>query len=105
MGGAANIYSWRSRTASPGAQIDLVIERADGLINLCEIKFSKYEFEITKAYCETLKNKARAFQAETGTRGTPHITFVSTYGLKRSQYAAIVQSEITLDDLFSPSIR
>ena len=101
FGIAANIYSWRSRTASPGAQIDLVIDRADGLINLCEIKFSKYEFEITKAYGETLKNKAHAFQAETGTRGMPHITFVSTYGLKRNQYASLVQSEVTLDDLFT----
>ena len=97
---AASIYSWRSRNSSPGAQIDLVIDRADGLINLCEIKFSKYEFEITKAYAETLKNKVRVFQAETGTRGTPHITFVSTYGLKRNQYAPMIQSEVTLDDLF-----
>jgi hypothetical protein len=102
---AANIYSWRSRTASPATQIDLVIDRADGLINLCEIKFSKYEFEITKAYGETLKNRVRAFQSETGTRGTPHITFVSTYGLKRNQYAAMVQSEVTLDDLFNPAVR
>ena len=53
---------------------------------------------------ETPKNKVRAFQAETATRGTPHITFVSTYGLKRKQYATIVQSEVTLDDLFSAPV-
>ena len=102
---AANIYSWRSRTVSPGAQIDLVIDRADGLINLCEIKFSKYEFEITKTYSETLKNKVHVFQKETGTHVTPHITFISTYGLKRNQYAAMVQSEVRLEDLFMTAIR
>jgi len=98
---AADTYSWRSRNSDPGAQIDLVLSRADRIVNLCEIKFAKYEFEIKKDYAEKLRNKAFVFGNETGISATTHLTFITTYGVKRNAYSNMVQSEILLDDLFN----
>jgi len=97
---ATDIYSWKSKNSDPGAQIDLVISRADRIVNVCEIKFAKYEFEIKKDYAEKLRNKAFAFGNETSTTATTHLTFITTYGVKRNAYSNMVQSEVLLNDLF-----
>lgn len=94
------IASWRSKNSSPGAQIDLVIERKDQIINLCEIKFSLSEFEINKANNIVLRNKISSFRNETGTRSALHITMITTYGVKHNEYFDIVQSEVLAADLF-----
>jgi len=102
---ATDVYSWKSKKSDPGAQIDLVISRADRIVNLCEIKFAKYEFEIKKDYADKLRNKAFAFGNETGIAATTHLTFITTYGVKRNAYSNMVQSEVLLDDLFIDLIR
>jgi len=94
------IYSWKSKTHSPGAQIDLVIDRGDLVINLCEMKYSSSEFVINKEYDQNLRNKRSAFLAETRTRKAAQTTMVTTYGLHKNQYQASVPFEVTLDDLF-----
>ena len=103
-GVATNVYSWRSHSpeAQRGAQIDMVIERGDNTVNLCEMKFSENEFEISKDYEGTLRNKISAFAEEKKKRNSIHLTFVTTYGLKRNMYSdQLVQSEVVLDDLFA----
>ncbi|MDR1797088.1 MAG: ATP-binding protein [Clostridiales Family XIII bacterium] len=96
-----NSSAWRSAAGTPGgAQIDLVLDRADRVINLCEMKFSTREFEIDKAYCAKLESKARAFAAETKTNKTLHTTFVTTYGVKHNKYRYAAQSEVVMEDLF-----
>lgn len=95
--------AWRctSRDADvKGAQIDLVIRRADRVVNLCEMKFCSEKFAIDAGYAEKLREKIGAFKRETGTRDNCHLTFVTTYGLRRNAHSAMVQSEVTLDDLF-----
>ena len=101
-GVATNEYSWRSRNTeeTEGAQIDLVIERADNTLNICEMKFSETEYAITQEYDKTLRQKIAAFVAQTKTRKSVQLTMVTTYGLKRTIYSGSVQSEIVLDDLF-----
>jgi len=97
------VSSWRSTKADPGAQIDLVIERDDRVINLCEIKFSQSEFEIDKSYAESLRNKQAAFLSETKTRKTPFVTMITTYGIRQNQYASTVRAALTMDALFKPA--
>ena len=95
--------SWRCVSDDPdvrGAQIDLVIERGDRVVNLCEIKFASEKFAIDADYAVRLREKVGAFKRETGTRDNCHLTFVTTYGLRRNSHCGIVQSEVTLDDLF-----
>jgi len=95
-----NTYSWISNNKENGAQIDLVIERNDRVINLCEMKFATGEFTIDKKYAENLRNKRAVFKEETKTRKTLHITMITTYGVKRNQYWGSIQSEVTVNDLF-----
>ena len=86
---------------SPGAQVDLVIDRADGVIHLCEIKFTESPFGIDKRYARELQNKVDVFQAELGKRKAIFLTFVTASGLKENDYrGTLVQGEVELDDLF-----
>ena len=92
--------AWRSKKSEPGAQIDLLIDRNDGIINLCEMKYSEDEFIIDKKQDENLRNKRAAFIRETKTRKSVHITMVTTFGVKRNEYWGTVQSEVKMNDLF-----
>jgi len=94
------IYSWRSKFHDPGAQIDLVIERGDQVVNLCEMKYASSEYTIDKAYDLNLRNKRSAFMAETRTRKAAQTTMITTYGLHKNAYQAGIPYEVKLDDLF-----
>ena len=93
--------SWRSSSTETGAQIDLVIDRRDQIVNLFEIKFSINPFSIDKKYAEELRNKISAFKQETGTRKSVFLTFITSFGLKQNQYSmGLVQSDFTMGILF-----
>jgi AAA+ ATPase superfamily predicted ATPase len=92
--------AWRSSDKENPAQIDLIIERNDKIINLCEMKYASEEFVIDKKYDENLRNKRGAFRNENHSRKTIHITMISTYGVKHNEYWGNIQSEVTMDDLF-----
>ena len=98
---STEISSWRSKRSSPGAQIDLVIDRKDGIINLCEIKYSKAEYLISEKEEAGLRNKIAVFETETRTKKAVHLTLVTTYGLVNNSHTGIIQSEVTLEGLFS----
>jgi len=92
--------SWRSNEPDFGAEIDLIIDRRDHIINLCEIKYSNDEFVIDKELNENLRKKRAAFIRQTSTKKTTHTTMITTYGVKRNMYWNNIQSEVKLDDLF-----
>ena len=98
---STEVFTWRSKEHKPGAQVDLLISRRDGVINLCEMKYSMHPVTLTHGDDQNLLNKRVAFIAETGTRKAIHITMVTTYGLTDKGYRSTVQSEVTLNDLFS----
>ncbi|MBX9923730.1 MAG: ATP-binding protein [Rhabdochlamydiaceae bacterium] len=84
-----------------GAEIDLVIERADQCINLCEIKFYEDLFSIDKEYSEKLCRKKECFERITKTRKPTFLTLITTQGTKHnSYYDAIIQQEVNMDSLF-----
>jgi len=91
--------SWIARGEGGGVQIDLVIDRADNVINLCEIKFSKGPFEIDRAYDLALRGKIETFRKETKTRKALHLTMITTYGIKPGKYAGLAQSEVNMNEL------
>jgi L-rhamnose mutarotase len=92
--------SWRSRSLRSKAQIDLVIERNDRIINLCEMKYADGDFVITKNIDKNLRKKRGIFIEETKTRKTVHTTMVTPYGVKHNEYWGNIQSEVTMADLF-----
>ncbi|MDR2232979.1 MAG: AAA family ATPase [Tannerella sp.] len=103
IGGVVSYTSgWRSKEAENGAQIDLLIDRNDNIINLCEMKYATKEFTVTKTYDADLQHKRNVFMDETNTKKSVHITMITTYGVKRNEYRNNIQSEATLDDLFLP---
>ena len=84
-----------------GAQVDLLIDRADNTINLVEIKFSQGEFTITKSYAAELRRKVAVFKGVTATRKNVFLTFLTTHGISSNAYAKeLVQAELTTDCLF-----
>jgi uncharacterized protein len=83
-----------------GTQIDLLIDRRDQVIDLCEMKFASKEYAITCEYDERLRSRKETFRAVTGTRKTLHTVFVTTYGLAKTKYSANVHDVVTLADLF-----
>ncbi len=97
------ISSWskQGNDEEDGVQIDLLIDRRDRVINLCEIKFSGAQFEIKKEYDIKLKNKVEVFRETTKTNKTIQMTMITTYGIKKNMYSNYVGKEITLDDLFT----
>jgi len=94
-----DISSWISRSDEKGAQIDLIIDRADRVINLCEIKFAKGPFEIDRSLDLDLRNKIESFRNETKTKKALHMTMITTYGIKPGKYTSLVQSEVNMDEL------
>lgn len=99
----ADVSAWRfvGDEYYSGFQIDMIIERRDRVINLCEMKYSDAPFEITPSYATQLRERRATFKAVTGTRSALHLTMISPYGLRRNASAGIANQIITLDDLFS----
>jgi hypothetical protein len=93
-------FSWRGEYEGMGAQVDLVIDRNDSIINLCEIKFSSGQYQIDKKQYESMRNKRTAFINSTRTRKAVQTTIITTFGLKQNTYSAEIVSEVVLDDLF-----
>lgn len=92
---------WFLKDANDGAQIDLVIDRADNCITICELKFYDDEFEITKSYAANLENKIRLFTKNTKTKKTVFIAFITNYGVKNNNYAInLGVKNIILSDLY-----
>ena len=94
-------FAWRSAKSKPGVQIDLVIDRNDNVITLCEMKYCRDEYEIDTAYSRQLARRTEVFRRETGTKSALHTTLVTTYGLVNNEHTAQVQSVVTMEDLFS----
>ncbi len=79
-------YSWISEKLTPGAQIDLNIDRRDQIINLCEIKYSTNEYTITKEYNDKIRNKIAVFENQSKTKKTIFFTMITTIGLVDNAY-------------------
>lgn len=99
------VSSWRyvpgKGEGEKGAQIDLLLDRQDRCINICEMKFATDEFIIDKKYAGDLDNKVNVFRRETGTKKTLFPTMVTTYGVRKNDYyTGRIQGEVLMGDLF-----
>ena len=103
-GVATEVSTWfdqaDKKKAVRGSQIDLIIERADRIIHLCEMKFSQGEFRIAADYEERLRNRMELFKEKTKNKKALVHTFVTTFGVANGKYSSLVHSEVTLDGLF-----
>ena len=104
----SNIHSWSCRpftdkngTEWRGGQIDLLIDRADEVVNICEIKYAKDKYVIDAHYEEILRQRAALFATVTKTKKAIYHTFITTYGVFDNHYSGLVQSEVVADNLFA----
>ncbi|MES2274236.1 MAG: ATP-binding protein [Chlamydiota bacterium] len=98
---SAWVYKPSKKSQEKGAQIDLLIDRADQCINLCEMKYGNEEFLITKAYDQKLREKKTIFIQQTKTKKSVLITLIAPYGVKKNVgYFGTPDVVLTLDALF-----
>ena len=98
-----DISSWHGESESGKAQIDLIIDRRDRTINICEIKFSVEEFSIDQDYEQRLRKKMQVFREATKSSKALQLIMITTYGVRRNTYSGIVQSQVRMDHLFDSS--
>ena len=95
-----NCYTWNNLGSEDSAQIDLVIERADNIIDICEIKYTDAAFTMDKSYEEKLLHKRDVFKNVTKTKQALKIVMISAHGIKGKAYTEHISEIITLEDLF-----
>ena len=98
----SSVYSWRTEANEEhrGAQVDLLIDRKDDIINLCEMKYADDDYAFNAEEEQKLRHRKTAFKLDTKTKKAVHTTLVTTYGLRRNSHSDIVKSVVTMDDLF-----
>jgi AAA+ ATPase superfamily predicted ATPase len=98
---ASQNYSWIEKGKKDGSQIDLVIDRADNVVNLCEMKFYTAPFTLTKSYAAEIRNKISLFRESTRTSKNLFFTMMTTHGIRQNAYSLeILQNQVTIDCLF-----
>ena len=100
----SDVFSWQCK-ADPdnginGSQIDLIIARKDQIINMCEIKYSEFEYSISDKVEKSIRRKITDFYKVTKTKSAIHTTLITTYGMISNSHSDIVQAVITMSDLF-----
>lgn len=96
------VGSWRfaGDEYSAGTQIDMLISRRDRVINICEMKYSSFEYEITLKYNRELRERVSTFRNVTKTRNALHLTMITPWGVKMNANSGVVTQNVTLDHLF-----
>ena len=93
-------YSWRSNLIEKGAQIDIIIDRADNTINLCEVKYSENLYSLDKEEYMKIQNRISVFKEATNTRSNIIPTMITTFGMKEGTYSDQIIAKINMEDLF-----
>lgn len=87
-------------TSRRGVQIDILIDRSDGVVDICEMKYSKDQYTITSDYSQELARKREVFVAATETKKAVHTVMVTAEGVVHNAEWGEIQAEVTLDNLF-----
>ena len=102
---ACQIGRWRhiakKNSEEEGAQIDLLFDRQDGIVTLCEIKYSEKPYLIDKDYGKLLVRKEEVFKKQLKINKEVFIAMITAAGLKENLWSKeLIQNEICLEDLF-----
>jgi len=95
-----SLWSKKGNEDTDGTQIDMIIERKDNIVNMCEIKFCNDEFAVDNNYHFTLVRRKNLLLEIVSKKTAVHNTLITTYGLKRNEYSGDFIQVITMEDLF-----
>ncbi|MBQ9198545.1 MAG: AAA family ATPase [Clostridia bacterium] len=103
----SNHYAWSCKAFIDkdgnewkGGQIDLIIDRDDHVMNLCEMKYSSEEYVISKEDVTTIRERTQLFRREQKTTKNLRCTFITPYGVKQNMHSGIIDHQLRMDDLF-----
>lgn len=91
-------HSWRCTDA----QIDLLIDRNDDIINICEMKYSKSKYALDADEIERMQHRVDAFQKTTKTNKSINLTLITSNGVTEGSNTNSIHSMITMEQLFLP---
>lgn len=97
---STNVYSWTGKYEGRSAQIDMLIDRADRTINICEMKFYGSVYSMTAANEAEIERKVSTFIGATGTDKNVIVTLITAKGLERNEHSECIQKDLVLDQLF-----
>jgi hypothetical protein len=95
-----SLWSKRGTKESYGTQIDMIIERKDNIVNMCEMKFCSDDYEVNLDYHKTLEKRKKLLREKISKKAVVHNTLVTTYGLLHKGYYSDFVNVITMEDLF-----
>ncbi len=93
-GVSTNEFSFHNAKGDNPFQIDLLIDRRDDVINLCEMKYSSSEYEMDAEEEKRIRRRLERFRLLTGTRKAVRVTLITPYGLARNKHSGIADNEI-----------
>ena len=97
---ASEQYSWRSKESTPAAQIDLIIDRADDVVNVCEIKYSGKEYSLSEEESKKMAYRLGTFRRETGTRQSLYLTLITAAPLAENACSDDIPVKLDMNALF-----
>lgn len=102
MGVSTQQSSWalRGNDEEEGTQVDLIIQRADHIVNLCEMKFYGEDFTVDKSYHQKIDHREKVLTERLSRKETVHPVLITTYGVTYNEYSGIFQNVIIIDQLF-----
>ena len=98
---STEFYTWKTNQVENGAQIDIIIDRADNTINLCEVKYCEDLYSLDKEEFLKIQNRISAFKTVTGTRSSIIPTMITTFGMKEGMYSDQIIAKVDMDALFA----
>lgn len=97
---STEFYTWKTNHVENGAQIDIIIDRADNTINLCEVKYSEDLYSLDKEEYLKIQKRISTFKSITGTRSSIIPTMITTFGMRDGMYSDQIIAKINMDALF-----
>ena len=92
--------SWYFENENGHGQVDLVIQRNDNVVNLCEIKFYQDDFVVDLDCFKKISSRIEAIRPYISKKASIHSTLITTYGIHKNEYSSVFQNVVVLDDFF-----
>ena len=96
----SNNSAWISKEEDNNVQIDLLIQRNDNVVDMCEIKFYSGKFKVEKNYYQTILERQTLLTSKLSKKEVVHNVLITTFDVDKNQYSNVFNNVITLDDLF-----
>ncbi len=98
----ANIFSWHiAKTEDhPGVQIDLLIDRADNVVSICEMKYAPNGYTMTASEASKINTRMRVYSLHMPPKKGLQFVMITSNGMTNKGNKMNIHVELTADCLF-----